>query len=57
MAHLLKTQVIYGYRCQGTRFDCGNKAGFQMANLSCSLDRPDMRDRLMPFIQDLIDKY
>jgi UTP--glucose-1-phosphate uridylyltransferase len=57
MARLLKTQNIYGYRYQGTRFDCGNKAGFQMANLAFSLDRPDMRDRLLPFIHDLIKKY
>jgi len=57
MARLLETQDIYGYRYQGTRFDCGNKAGFQMANLSFSLDRPDMRDRLLPFIRTLIDKY
>jgi UTP--glucose-1-phosphate uridylyltransferase len=57
MAKLLETQEIYGYRFQGTRFDCGNKAGFQMANLSFSLDRPDMRDRLLPFINDLTKQY
>ncbi len=54
MVRLLKTQDIYGYRYEGTRFDCGNKAGFQMANLSFSMDRPDLRERLMPFIQALI---
>ena len=57
MARLLETQDIFGYRYQGIRFDCGNKAGFQMANLSFSLDRPDMRDRLLPFIRDLTNKY
>ncbi len=54
MVRLLKTQDIYGYRYEGARFDCGNKAGFQMANLSFSMDRPDLRERLMPFIQALI---
>jgi len=54
MARLLKTQDIYGYRYKGTRFDCGNKAGFQMANLAFSLDRPDIRERLLPFIRQLI---
>lgn len=54
MARLLQSQAIYGYRFQGTRFDCGNKAGFQMANLAFSLDRPDMRARLLPFIRELI---
>jgi UTP--glucose-1-phosphate uridylyltransferase len=57
MARLLKTQDIYGYRYEGTRFDCGNKAGFQMANLAFSMDRPDMRDQLLSFMRDLIKKY
>jgi UTP--glucose-1-phosphate uridylyltransferase len=55
MARLLKTQDIYGYRYEGTRFDCGDKAGFQMANLAFSLDRPDLRERLLPFIRQLIE--
>jgi UTP--glucose-1-phosphate uridylyltransferase len=57
MARLLKTQDIYGYRYEGTRFDCGNKAGFQMANLSFSMDRPDMRDQLLSFMRELIENY
>jgi UTP--glucose-1-phosphate uridylyltransferase len=57
MARLLKTQAIYGYRYKGTRFDCGNKAGFQMANLAFSFDRPDMRERMLPFIRELIRPY
>jgi len=54
MARLLKAQDIYGYRYEGTRFDCGDKAGFQMANLAFSLDRADIRERLLPFIRQLI---
>ena len=57
MARLLKAQDIYGYRYTGTRFDCGNKAGFQMANLAFSLDRPDMRERLVPYIKELLKTY
>ncbi len=53
MAKLLQTQAIYGYRYEGTRFDCGTKVGFQMANLSFAMDRPDMRERLLPFIRQL----
>jgi UTP--glucose-1-phosphate uridylyltransferase len=53
MAQLLKTQSIYGFSYDGTRFDCGTKVGFQMANLSFAMERPDMRKRLMPFLQDL----
>jgi UTP--glucose-1-phosphate uridylyltransferase len=53
MAKLLNKQSLYGYRYEGTRFDCGTKVGFQMANLSYALDRPDMRERLLPYIQQL----
>ncbi len=54
MEVLLKSQPIFGYRFEGRRFDCGNKAGFQMANVAFSLDRPDIRDRLLPFLRESI---
>jgi UTP--glucose-1-phosphate uridylyltransferase len=57
MARLLKNQSIYGYRYTGTRFDCGNKAGFQMANLAFAMDRPDLREGLLPFMKNLIKMY
>lgn len=57
MARLLTTQDIYGYQYEGTRFDCGSKAGFQMANLSFSLDRPDMREQLVPYIRELMKAF
>jgi UTP--glucose-1-phosphate uridylyltransferase len=57
MARLLKTQDIYGYRYSGARFDCGNKAGFQMANMAFAFDRPELRERLQPFIKELINQY
>ncbi len=53
MAKLLQAQSIFGYRYEGTRYDCGTKVGFQMANLSFAMDRPDMRERLTPFIKKL----
>jgi UTP--glucose-1-phosphate uridylyltransferase len=53
MARLLDQQALYGYRYQGTRFDCGTKVGFQMANISYALDRPDLRARLLPFIEQI----
>ncbi|MCF6249553.1 MAG: UTP--glucose-1-phosphate uridylyltransferase GalU [Desulfobacula sp.] len=53
MKSLLKEQPIYGYKFHGTRFDCGDKAGFQMANLAFALERPDLRDKLLDFIKTL----
>jgi len=55
MARLLGTQPIYGYRYEGERFDCGTKVGFQMANLSYALDRPDLRDRLISFLRGTLN--
>lgn len=54
MAQLLQKQPFYGYHFDGLRFDCGDKAGFQMANISFALDRPELRAQLLPFLKVLI---
>ena len=51
MAQLLTDRAFYGYRFEGIRFDCGKKAGFQMANLSFAMDRPELREELLPFME------
>ena len=56
MVALLDEQPIFGYRFKGTRFDCGDKAGFQMANLAFALDRPELRDTLASFIEELMPR-
>ncbi|MDA3787422.1 MAG: UTP--glucose-1-phosphate uridylyltransferase GalU [Desulfobacula sp.] len=53
MKKLLKEQPVYGYKFKGKRFDCGDKVGFQMANLAFALERPDMRDKLIQFIKEV----
>ncbi|NBP73715.1 MAG: UTP--glucose-1-phosphate uridylyltransferase, partial [Alphaproteobacteria bacterium] len=42
-----------GLRFEGTRFDCGDKAGFFEANVAFALARPDLRDQ----VQEVIDRY
>jgi len=54
MSQLLHTQPIFAFKFQGVRFDCGDKAGFQMANLAFALERPEMRDSLQAFIRTLV---
>ena len=51
MARMLMEQSIYGYQFEGHRFDCGDKAGFQMANIAFAMDRPDIRETLLPFLK------
>ncbi len=53
MKTLLKEQPIFGYKFKGKRFDCGDKVGFQKANLAFALERPDMRDKLIKFIKEI----
>lgn len=51
MSQLLTEQPIFGYRFHGTRFDCGDKAGFQMANLAFALEHPEIKDTLLPYLK------
>ncbi|MBF0429467.1 MAG: UTP--glucose-1-phosphate uridylyltransferase GalU [Magnetococcales bacterium] len=57
IAALLEKQSVYAYRFQGTRFDCGDKVGFQMANLDLALQRPEIRERLLPFLATQMARY
>ena len=55
MAALLTHQSVYGLCYEGRRFDCGDKAGFQMANLTFALEQPEISLRLRPFIRELVN--
>lgn len=44
---------VYGYRFKGQRFDCGSKAGFLQATVAFALSRPDLRDDLMGYINEV----
>ncbi len=55
MEMLLQHQSIFGYSFDGHRFDCGDKAGFQKANLAYAMEREDMRNELIPFLKEMID--
>lgn len=45
---------VYGYRFRGQRFDCGSKAGFLQATVSFGLSRPELKDELMEYLQEVI---
>ncbi|HID69952.1 MAG TPA: UTP--glucose-1-phosphate uridylyltransferase GalU [Desulfobacterales bacterium] len=54
MSQLLTEQPIFGYRFEGTRFDCGDKAGFQMANLAFALEHPEIKDTLLKYLKKML---
>ncbi len=51
MVALLKEQPLFAFKFEGTRFDCGDKAGFQLANLAFALQRPEIAPQLKEFIK------
>ncbi len=42
MAQMIGTQPFHGFRFEGRRFDCGDKAGFITANIALALDHDDI---------------
>ncbi len=45
---------VHGFRFRGQRYDCGSKAGFLQATVAFALNRDDLRDDLLQFIQDVV---
>jgi UTP--glucose-1-phosphate uridylyltransferase len=50
MAALIGSQPFHALKIHGARYDCGDKAGFVMANLAMALEREDVRGPLREFI-------
>jgi UTP--glucose-1-phosphate uridylyltransferase len=45
---------VHGFRFTGERYDCGSKAGFLQATVAFGLQRPDLRDELRAFLDDVM---
>ena len=45
---------VFGYKFEGTRFDCGSKSGFLQATVACALERDDLRDELMEYLLSML---
>jgi UTP--glucose-1-phosphate uridylyltransferase len=52
MAKMIGRQPFHAYNFAGRRFDCGDKAGFIMANLALALDRPDLEPAIRAWLQN-----
>ncbi len=53
-AEITEGRPVHGYRFEGERFDCGSKAGFLQATVSFALARPDLRDELAGFLNEIV---
>jgi UTP--glucose-1-phosphate uridylyltransferase len=53
MARTIGTVPFHGLRFEGTRFDCGTKAGFLEANVAFALERGDLKAA----VADILQRY
>jgi UTP--glucose-1-phosphate uridylyltransferase len=53
IASMIGSKDVYGYRFDGTRYDCGELVGFVAANVAFALDRPNIRDRVMQELEQV----
>jgi len=54
MAQLIGRQPFHGFRFEGDRYDCGDKAGYIQANLALALAREDIGPAVRDFARALI---
>ena len=50
MAQLIGNQPFHALKVDAVRHDCGDKAGFVLANLAIALDRPDLAPKIEEFL-------
>jgi UTP--glucose-1-phosphate uridylyltransferase len=51
MSQMVGKYPFHGLRFDGTRFDCGDKAGYQEANIAYALQREDLRDSMLTILK------
>ena len=56
IAALNKTEAIYGYEFEGTRFDVGEKFGFIQSTIEMALQRSELRNQLLFYLQSVLDR-
>ena len=54
MAQLIGTQPFHGFTFDGSRYDCGDKAGYIQANLALALAREDIGPAVRAFAERLL---
>jgi UTP--glucose-1-phosphate uridylyltransferase len=53
LAKLIGKQPFHALKVGAVRYDCGDKAGFVIANLAMALERPDVGPKVREFIETL----
>ena len=53
---LIGSQNVYGYRFEGTRYDCGSLVGFVAANVAWALQRKDTGKRMAAELKEIFKR-
>jgi UTP--glucose-1-phosphate uridylyltransferase len=56
IALLLREQTVLALRCEGGRYDVGQKVDFLRANIELALDRPDLGPALTEWLRELVHR-
>ena len=47
-------QPMYAYNFEGRRYDVGDKQGFLEATVEMALKRPDLREKFLHYLQNIV---
>ncbi len=53
ISRILASQTVHAFEFEGTRFDCGDKAGHICANLALALKRDDLSNEIKSFMSTI----
>lgn len=56
IARQIESEDVIAHAFDGVRYDCGSKIGFVMATVDYALDDADMRQELIEFVQESVNK-
>jgi len=54
IAKEIQNSGVYGFRFEGQRYDCGSKAGYLQATVAFGLERDELRDEFLHFLNDIV---
>ena len=56
LKELVKSQKILAYNFEGRRYDVGDKQGFLEATVEQALKKPELRDKFLAYLKDIVEK-
>ena len=56
LKELARMQTILAYNFEGRRYDVGDKQGFLEATVEQALKNPELRDKFLAYLKDIVAK-